>query len=179
MNKLQKIIFVYNAQSGFMHSMTDLFNKTAKPDTYDCKLCQLTYSGAFMKKVWKQYVDSLGIKTVFMHKDEFKKAYPTFDTTFPVILLETYNSLSILVSSSDFKKFSDIAELMSLLSKRLKAIGSTNKKQYKCPECGLYYTDKITAKKCEAWCKEYKSCNLEITKLSVEVAGGLSSPDPI
>lgn len=33
---------------------------------------------------------------------------------------------------------------------------------YKCEECGLKYTNKEWAEKCEAWCKKYKSCNLEI-----------------
>jgi len=41
-------------------------------------------------------------------------------------------------------------------------------KLYQCPECGLHYTSKAVAKKCEAWCSKYKSCNLEITKLSEE-----------
>jgi len=39
---------------------------------------------------------------------------------------------------------------------------ATNKIYYKCPECGLVYSEKEWAEKCEAWCKEYKSCNLEI-----------------
>lgn len=39
---------------------------------------------------------------------------------------------------------------------------------YQCKECGLHYNDKTTAVKCEAWCKERKSCNLEITKHSEE-----------
>ncbi len=45
---------------------------------------------------------------------------------------------------------------------------STEPKLYKCPECGLHYKGKATAKQCEAWCKEHKSCNLEITKFSME-----------
>lgn len=39
---------------------------------------------------------------------------------------------------------------------------------YKCPECGFTYTDKEWAEKCEAWCKKYKSCNLEIIKYAVD-----------
>lgn len=41
-------------------------------------------------------------------------------------------------------------------------------KVYQCPECGFHYRDKETAEKCEAWCKQYKSCNLEIVKLAIE-----------
>lgn len=42
------------------------------------------------------------------------------------------------------------------------------KKQYECAECGLHYEDDDVSKQCEAWCSETKSCNLEITQLSVE-----------
>jgi beta-lactamase regulating signal transducer with metallopeptidase domain len=39
---------------------------------------------------------------------------------------------------------------------------------YKCPECGLEYQEKEWAEKCEAWCRKNKSCNLEITKHSIQ-----------
>ena len=38
-----------------------------------------------------------------------------------------------------------------------------------CEECKLKYEDKSWAERCEAWCKEHKSCNLEITKHAVKV----------
>ena len=40
---------------------------------------------------------------------------------------------------------------------------------FQCSECGLHYTDKEIAKKCEKWCSKYKSCNLAFIKFSVEV----------
>ena len=39
---------------------------------------------------------------------------------------------------------------------------------YQCPECGLHYEDEQIAKQCEAYCKKYQGCSMEITKLSVE-----------
>jgi hypothetical protein len=115
----QQIIFVYNARSGFMHSMTDLFRKTAKPSANPCKLCSLTYSGAFMKKIWKEYVARLGMPAVFMHKDEFASAYPDYDVAFPVVLLAKSNALKVLINNKDFKNLNDLTDLMKLLSKRL------------------------------------------------------------
>jgi len=38
-----------------------------------------------------------------------------------------------------------------------------SKKLYQCQECGFHYADKEWAEKCEAWCREHKSCNIEIT----------------
>lgn len=35
---------------------------------------------------------------------------------------------------------------------------------FRCPECGLAYREKAWAQKCQAWCREHKSCNLEIIK---------------
>lgn len=33
---------------------------------------------------------------------------------------------------------------------------------YQCEECGFMYKEKEWAEKCQAWCKEHNSCNLEI-----------------
>lgn len=37
-------------------------------------------------------------------------------------------------------------------------------KSLRCKECSLAYKDENWAKKCEAWCKEHNSCNLDIIK---------------
>lgn len=42
------------------------------------------------------------------------------------------------------------------------------KKFYKCTICGLKYKEKRWAKKCEEWCKKYKSCNLEIIQHAIK-----------
>lgn len=41
-------------------------------------------------------------------------------------------------------------------------------KVFACPECDLSYKEIKLAKKCGTWCKEHKSCNLEITKYAVK-----------
>ncbi|MFA6076572.1 MAG: hypothetical protein WC735_00680 [Candidatus Paceibacterota bacterium] len=43
-----------------------------------------------------------------------------------------------------------------------------NGELFQCPECGLYYKEREWAEKCEAWCKEHQSCNLDIIKYAVE-----------
>jgi len=45
----------------------------------------------------------------------------------------------------------------------VKVIQKDNKELYQCEECGFHYTEKEWAEKCEAWCREHKSCNIEIT----------------
>ncbi len=45
----------------------------------------------------------------------------------------------------------------------------SNKKIYKCPECGFHYADFKTMQLCKKWCSQNKSCNPEITKFSIEL----------
>ena len=40
--------------------------------------------------------------------------------------------------------------------------------EYQCPECGFKYKEKEWAEKCEAWCREYHTCNLEIIKHAIK-----------
>jgi len=46
----------------------------------------------------------------------------------------------------------------------VKEIQKNSKILYQCEECCFSYAEKELAEKCEAWCKEHKSCNIEITK---------------
>jgi len=39
---------------------------------------------------------------------------------------------------------------------------------YVCEECGLAYKEKEWAEKCQRWCRQTKSCNLEITSHAVQ-----------
>lgn len=115
----QQLVFIYNAKSGFMHGMADLMRKKASPSTYPCKLCQITYSGATMNKLWKQYVTSLPIHSVFMHRNEFEAAYPNVYIKYPAVLLKTDKSFKTVLSAEDFSKLHDLADLINTLNERL------------------------------------------------------------
>jgi len=44
----------------------------------------------------------------------------------------------------------------------VKTLNENNKTLYQCEICGYRYEERAWAEKCEAWCKEHHSCNLEI-----------------
>lgn len=44
----------------------------------------------------------------------------------------------------------------------VKVLNENNKTLYQCEECGFRYEEREWAEKCEAWCREHHSCNLEI-----------------
>ncbi|MBI2476022.1 MAG: hypothetical protein HYV67_02160 [Candidatus Taylorbacteria bacterium] len=49
-----------------------------------------------------------------------------------------------------------------------KIIQQNDKTLYQCEECGLKYESKEIAEKCQAWCSEHKSCNLDVIKNAVK-----------
>lgn len=51
----------------------------------------------------------------------------------------------------------------------VKLIEKEDKKYYQCEECNHIYGTEELAKECENWCREHKSCNLEIIKQSVKL----------
>lgn len=50
----------------------------------------------------------------------------------------------------------------------VKVIEQNAKKLYLCEECGFHYDSREWTEKCEAWCLEHKSCNIDITTRAEE-----------
>jgi hypothetical protein len=48
-------------------------------------------------------------------------------------------------------------------------IKKENKTYFACKICKFAYEDKDWAEKCEAWCDEHHSCNIEITKHAISL----------
>jgi len=53
----------------------------------------------------------------------------------------------------------------------VKEIIDNDDRCFKCEECSFEYSDKEWAEKCEAWCKEHHTCNMEITQHAIESSG--------
>lgn len=116
---MKKIIFVYNANSGYMSAVVDALHKTIRPSTYQCQLCALTYSSIAMKKQWKHFVSDLPHPTEFLHKDEFEAAYPDSKHPLPGIFCLEDSALTIIVSAQEFSKISSLDELIELVTDRI------------------------------------------------------------
>ena len=115
----QKIIFVYNAESGIANALLDYGKKYIQPDKYDCQLCMVTYGALGMKKDWKGFVKSLPYPTRFLHKDEFLKQYRNKEITFPTVLLQKDNQLKVLLGAKDFANINNLESLKQTLKQKL------------------------------------------------------------
>ena len=84
-----RLLFVYNADSGWVNMLMDWSHKILRPSTYSCQLCSLTYGHTRMHKKWHAFTSNLSFDTLFLHRDEFTKHYPHLhDVHLPCILIE-------------------------------------------------------------------------------------------
>lgn len=118
---MKKLIFVYNANSGFINSLSEYYTKKINPDGYDCNLCKITFPGWSMDKDWKKFIDSLKIKSEFLHKDEFYKKYPDKSKfrDFPCAFIDDGKELKLRVTSKEINKCDSISELKELMKKNI------------------------------------------------------------
>jgi len=115
---MPKLIFVYNADSGFMNGMFDFFHKLMKPRTYSCDLCVITHKHTGMRKAWKNYMKSLKVEKDYLHKDEFQKRYPNQDSVkLPAVFFEDQDLMQII--SSEELKGADLNEFTKLLKMKI------------------------------------------------------------
>lgn len=113
---MDKIIFVYNADSGLFNSITDAAHKTLRPGTYACNLCRLTYGNLTMKKKWKEFIESLDLEAEFLHKDEFKNQFSDKDIQLPAVLSEEGE---VLITAPEINDQDSLEDLMSLMCRQL------------------------------------------------------------
>lgn len=114
---MKKIVFIYNAKNGLWQAALDSIHKTVSPQTYECKLCGLTYGFFAMKKEWKEFLHSLETRGFVM---EFRYAsdFPELAGVLPAVLLtdSEKNHQQVLINKKDFDKINDLNELIDMIS---------------------------------------------------------------
>ncbi len=120
-NRDQKLIFVYNANSGTRNAILDSMHKVFSPTTYACSLCDITYGLVSENKVWKKFREQSGRIMEFLHKDEFSQLYASkfgHKFEFPIVLLEGEKGLEVLISTSELNELKDAEDLITKVRQR-------------------------------------------------------------
>ena len=116
------LIFVYNAKSGLASAVGDMVHKIVSPATYPCSLCALTYGVVSMRGEWRRFLDSTGLPTQFLYRDQFRRQPDGRDLALPAILLGGPASVpTVLVSAAELDALPDLPALIALLEARLAA----------------------------------------------------------
>lgn len=119
--KLQKLIFIYNADSGLRNVIMDGAHKMLSPSTYACKLCEITFGAFTENTIWKKFRTSTDLVMNFLHKDEFKKQYASkfgYKFTYPIVLSESENGLEVFIKTEEMNDLTSPEELIELIYNR-------------------------------------------------------------
>lgn len=118
----EKLIFVYNADSGLANTLLDGAHKILQPSTYACTLCSLTFGAFTEKRAWKEFREAHRLHMDFLHRDEFKKRYASkfgYKFGFPIVLMETHNGLEVGISTDELNALEKTEDLIHLIEQRI------------------------------------------------------------
>ncbi|QLG44405.1 GTPase [Costertonia aggregata] len=119
---MQKLVFIYNANSGLQNTIVDSAHKIFSPKTYECSLCDITYGVFTENLVWKKFRKNTDLKMEFLHKDEFAKSHKSkfgYKYTFPIVLTETKTDLEVFIKTDELNALKNAEELIALIGERL------------------------------------------------------------
>lgn len=120
----QKLVFIYNADSGLRNAVVDGAHKILNPESYSCSLCQLTHGALLEKKVWQSFredMEASGTRLEFLHKDEFATVYRSkfgYKFTYPIVLIEGKSGFEILVHTDELNTLETPEQLIILVKER-------------------------------------------------------------
>jgi hypothetical protein len=116
---MEKLIFVYNADSGKWNAYLDMAHKIFSPTTYPCSLCDLTYGIFKIRPEWDNFVKNAPVPFEFLHKDEFNAQYPQYaHLPLPVVMQKQGGALSILIEKTVLDDLDSIEALKRLTLER-------------------------------------------------------------
>ena len=100
----------------------DSLHKVVDPESYSCKLCDLTFGTIGERKAWKEFREDLEVETDFLHRDEFRKAYASkfgHKFEFPIILAQTANGLEVFLSKHELAELDTTEALIEKIRERI------------------------------------------------------------
>jgi hypothetical protein len=119
-NPAPRLILVYNADGGWLNALKDAVWKVARPATYPCSLCALTYGWVSMHGRWRRFLAGLPQAKVFHHRDDFARAFPGLAVPLPAILLGEGDAPPlVLVSAEELDSLAGLDALIALVAARL------------------------------------------------------------
>jgi hypothetical protein len=118
----QKLIFIYNADSGLRNMIVDSAHKILSPDTYTCSLCDITFGAFTENSVWNKFRKETNLDMQFLHKDEFNKTYASkfgYKFTFPIVLAESDTGFNVFIKTEELNNLDDSKALIDLIHQRM------------------------------------------------------------
>ena len=116
---MNKIIFVYNADSGLINAMKDWAHKIVSPETYACSLCALTYDNLGMRRPWREFIKELGYEVEFLHRDELDEQHGIQNVRLPATFIQEGDKLKLWITDDAINACRSLEELQALIRGKL------------------------------------------------------------
>ena len=116
-----KLIFVYNADSGLFSTMSDIAHKLFSPSTYECQLCALTHGLLKERGEWRDFIESFDVEVEFLHRDQFREKYPGHGAGLPAVFLLSGGELSTWLPTEHIRACSSLQALTAMIGSKLQA----------------------------------------------------------
>ncbi len=116
--------FVYNVEGTPLAMALDFVHRLRSPETYPCRLCDVTYGRWVKKAAWRRFVRDLPGESRFHLRGSFRRRFPDHaDTPLPAVFLErSPGRLEPLIPAHEMQRVSSLEELERLLEKRLAGV---------------------------------------------------------
>ena len=114
---MEKLVFVYNADTALTAVIADFAIKLIAPKSYDCNLCMVTYGAFSMKPEWKKFIRELPYTVEFLHRNEFRERYHD-DTPLPAAFRLDEGNPVLLISAEEMNRLRSVEELKALVLAR-------------------------------------------------------------
>ena len=116
---MEKLIFVYNADSGLVNALKDWAHKIVSPETYACSLCALTYDNLGMRRPWREFIKELGVEVEFLHRDELEEKYGVNGVQLPATFILENGKPKLWIASDAMNACQSMEELQTLVTHKL------------------------------------------------------------
>lgn len=117
---MPSLVFVYDADSGWLNTAADMAHKLFSPSTYSCPLCELTHGVFRSRSELGSFIDGLGLPATFLHRDEFSKHYPGYAEALPAIWLDNGETLVPCVDRATIKDCTNLEQLQQQILQALR-----------------------------------------------------------
>ncbi len=115
-----RIILVYNEDSGVFNAVVGWSHKLLSPETYYCPLCRVTFGLAGMLVAWKNYLEKQPFPVTHLHRDEFRMQFPQLaGVPLPVILTEKTGETKVLLTSEEIGAVGGVLSHIARVDNRL------------------------------------------------------------
>ncbi len=115
------LVFVWNADAGMFNAVRDSLHKWISPETYSCRLCELTHGFSSAKREWKNFLEDFERPAFFYYRDTFRASgiQVSFPEAFPLVLQLKKDLWKVLLTPRDLEEIASLEALITALKSKI------------------------------------------------------------